>query len=71
MRLIAREAAGREWVYQLREWVADLSAEGRPGRARELARLAALTEREIELLHAEVVVHRLAATPTDGLGLGV
>ena len=71
MKVIAREAAGREWVYQLREWVADLNAEGRPGRARELARLAAVTEREIELLHAEALVHRLAATSTDGLGLAV
>lgn len=68
MKLIEREAAGREWAYQLREWAAELDAEGRSGRARELARFAAETEREIALLHDEAVVRRYN-TPSAGLGL--
>lgn len=54
MSLIAREAAGREWVYQLRAWVAELDAQGRHDRAIELARLAVETERETALLHTAV-----------------
>lgn len=70
MKLIAREAAGREWAYQLREWAAELDAHGRPGRAQELARLAAATEREVALLHAETIVHGLSATNAE-LGLAI
>lgn len=53
--LTAREVAGREWTYQLREWAAELEAQGQPGRARELARLAAETEREIALVHTAIL----------------
>lgn len=65
MNLIAREAAGREWVYQLREWAAELDAQGRPVRAHELARLATETEREIALLHTAThgVPSEVAPTP--------
>ena len=53
--LTAREVAGREWAYQLREWAAQLDAQGQPGRAREVARLAAETERETALVHAAIL----------------
>lgn len=50
---IQREAAGREWAYQLREWAADLETRGDAARARELVRLAEQTEKEISELHRD------------------
>lgn len=43
----ARQAAGREWVYQLRQLSSDLKAQGQEARARELERLAKATEQEM------------------------
>lgn len=50
---IKLEAAGREWAYQLREFAADLEEQGQGARARELARMASQTEREVASLHAD------------------
>jgi hypothetical protein len=55
MSLIEREAAGREWAYQLRQWARELGARGQMARARELSRLADATEREVADLHVENV----------------
>ena len=52
---IQREAAGREWAYQLREWAAELGMRGDAARERELVRLAEQTEKEISELHRDRV----------------
>lgn len=67
MRRGSREAAGREWAYQLRQWSAELRADGQTGRARELERLAAVTEEELAELHADHVEYvRRRSAPIRG-----
>lgn len=58
-----REATGREWAYQLREWATDLSADGQRGRARELIRQAEVVEAQVAGLHAQALRAAKEAAP--------
>jgi hypothetical protein len=61
-----QEAAGREWAYRLRRLASDLDARGEAARSRELARLAAQTEREVAALHAQHLGAERADVDAEG-----